>query len=285
MTDAVSDVRIPFGFRALDSRFDGIPTGNAVFLSGGPDAGPDAFGHTSAAMIMLARYRPGEFQSRTRATVQDPAELPDSVHYVTLTRSEERVRADMEATLGPTQFATLTEHLTITDLSDEYLARTPVPAEMFKRGTEERREAGTETADADAYESLLTEVCDALVEHGDDAVVLVNSFTDMQRALDFGMDRADLIGFLVGLRRAATMWDGLVYVINHREADLVREDENINAALDGTIYFFYHPERTNRRRTMSIGSFRGNLDKRNQVMYDTGITDNGFAISTSQSIR
>jgi hypothetical protein len=36
---------------------------------------------------------------------------------------------------------------------------------------------------------------------------------------------------------------------------------------------------------MSVGAFRGNLDRRDQLQYDTGITDHGFTISTSQSIR
>jgi KaiC/GvpD/RAD55 family RecA-like ATPase len=285
MGASTPDTRIPFGFRSLDSRFEGMPAGSAVLLSGGADAGTDAYANTSAAMIMMARHETQFYESQTRNSLTAPDDLPDSVHYLTLTRSKERVIADLETTLGAKQFSTLEEHLTIADFSDEYLARTPVPQTMFRPGTEERQEAGTEADEPEAYESLLDEICNHLESVGKDAVVVFNSLTDMQRALEFGLDRADFIGFLVGLRRAATMWGGLTYVIYHREPELIREEEDINAALDGSIYFSYHPDRTQRRRTMSIGSFRGNLDKRHQVMYDTGITEQGFTISTSQSIR
>jgi KaiC/GvpD/RAD55 family RecA-like ATPase len=285
VNDQDSAERVPFGFRALDSRFQGIPAGSAVLLSGGADAGTDAYANTSAAMIMMARHEPRSYQSTTRNAVKNPSALPDSVHYLTLTRSEERVRADLRNTLSDDQFDILEANMTIADFSDEYLARTPVPATMFQRGTEEREEAGTEAEEPEAYESLLDEICNHLERVGDDAVVVFNSLTDMQRAMEFGLDRADFVGFLVGLRRAATMWGGITYVIYHREPELVREEEDINAALDGSIYFSYYPERTQRRRTMSVGSFRGNLDKRHQVMYDTGVTEAGFTISSSQSIR
>jgi hypothetical protein len=138
---------------------------------------------------------------------------------------------------------------------------------------------------AEAYERLIDELADHLEAVGEDAVVILNSLTDLQRALEFGLDRADLIAFLVGLRRAVTLWGGLAYVLYHRRADLVRDQEDINAALDGTIYFFYDPKRTTQRRTMSVGAFRGNVEKREQLTFDTGITDHGFTISTSQSIR
>jgi hypothetical protein len=128
------DVRIPFGFRALDFRFRGMPAGSAVFLTGEPDAGPDAYAHTSAAMLMLSRYRPRAFERRTRAEIPNPEALPDRVEYVTLTRSRERVLADLESTLDANQFEALTEHLSITDLSDAYLERTPVPQSLFHRG-------------------------------------------------------------------------------------------------------------------------------------------------------
>jgi KaiC/GvpD/RAD55 family RecA-like ATPase len=279
------DTRIPFGFRALDSRFDGMPPGSAVFLTGEPDAGPDAYAHTSAAMIMLSRYEPRIFERRTRAEVATHEDLPDTVEYLTLTRSRERVLADLEATLDPKQYEVLTDHLSITDFSDQYLERTPVPQSLFAPGSEEHEVAGTDAESQAAYERLIDEISDHLEAVGDDAVVVLNSLTDLQRALEFGMDRADLIAFLVGIRRAATAWGGLTYVLYHRRAGLVRDEEDINAALDGTIYFFYDPKRTTNRRTMSVGAFRGNLDQRDQVQYDTGITDHGFTISTSQSIR
>jgi hypothetical protein len=262
-----------------------MPQGSAVLLSGGGDAGTDAYANTSAAMIMMARHQPQRYESATRNAIEDPRVLPESVQYITFTRSEDRVLADLQTTLSSNQFNVLEDNLNIADFSDEYLSRTPVPETMFHKGTEEREEAGVEAEEPEAYESLLDEICNHLEEVGDDAVVIINSLTDMQRALEFGLDRSDFLGFLVGLRRAATMWGGLTYVIYHREPELVRQEEDINASLDGSLYFSYHPERTQRRRTMSIGSFRGNLDKRRQVMYDTGITESGFSISTSQSIR
>jgi len=72
MVDAPGETRIPFGFRALDSRFEGMPPGSAVFLTGEPDAGGDAYAHTSAAMLMLSRYHPQAFERRTRAEIDAP---------------------------------------------------------------------------------------------------------------------------------------------------------------------------------------------------------------------
>jgi KaiC/GvpD/RAD55 family RecA-like ATPase len=281
-----TETRIPFGFHALDTRFDGMPVGSAVFLTGEPDAGPDAFAHTSAAMTMLARHDPTAFRSRIGTNpAAAPDDLPDTVTYVTLTRSRERVYSDLEATLDDEQYGVLTDHLSVADFSDEFLERTPIPESMFDRGDEDV-EPGSKADDPDEeLPTLLDMVSDYLADGGDDSLVIINSLTDIQRATEFGLDRGDMVAFLVGLRRATTRWNGLVYVIYHRLASTARDDEDINATLDGNIYFSYYPDRTTRRRTMSVGSFRGNIEKREEIMFETGITDSGFEIRTSRSIR
>lgn len=272
--------RVPFGFSTLDGRFDGIPVGTAALLVGSPDAGTDAFAYSHAANLMQLKH------GSTRSIGQIVRNrLPESVHYVSLNHSQSRVLHGMDAVLGPHQFNVLVEHLSITDLSDEFFDVAPVP-DALRIAADEEPTADLDTAPAS--EQSFDRLLDALATHletiGDDSLVILDSLTALRRARHFGMDWGRVLGLLEGLRNAASEWGGLVDVLYHARPEQVRNDSTTNTALDGTLYFYTNDRGTRAEKTMRIGDFNGALSGRRQVVYDTEITDRGFQIGSSRNI-
>lgn len=275
--------RIPFGFPTLDSRFDGIPVGTATLLTGSPDAGTEAFAYTHAARLMTAKYGPGYTSHSFEQMVRD--RIPDSVHYLTLNHSPRRVLHGMDAVLSPRQFNVLTEHLEVTDFSEDFFDLSPVPDPLRRAANEaESDDLSATPGTYDSFERLLTNVAEHLESIAEDTLVIVDSLTAFERGRHFGVDWGDVLGLLEGIRTAASEWGGLVDVLYHARPTKVRSDETINTALDGTLYFYTNDEGIRAEKTMRVGDFNGALSRRRQVVYGTEVRDDGFRISSSRNV-
>lgn len=275
--------RVPFGFPTLDNRFDGMPLGTATLLVGTPDAGTDAFAYSRAARLMAAKHSTHYVDS---AIDQAPRErIPESVHYVTLNHSPRRILHGMDAVLSPRLFNILTESLEMTDLSDEFFDLAPVPDALRRAADEEETADLIEEPASDAsFQRFLNNFAEHLEAIGDDTLVVVDSLTAFERGRHFGIDWGDVLGLLEGLRHAAAEWNGLVDVLYHARPEKVRDDESINTALDGSLYFYTNDQGTRADKTMRVGDFNGALSQRSQVVYDTEVREDGFRISSSRNV-
>lgn len=276
--------RLPFGSPTLDNRFRGIPAGSAVLLAGAPDAGTDAFAFTNAAATMQARYHPGLYKGSVAAS---RTALPEEVHLVTVARGRQRLFHQLDATLGSEQFNTLVEHLSVADFSARYRSLADVPDSLHAApdGPETAARSGVPTTarSDDSFGALLSDLATHLATVGEDSLVVLDSLTAIRRATSFGAEAADVERFLLGLRDGSTDWDGLVTVICHARPEEVRSSETLNTVLNGCLYFYCNDEGTNARKTMRVGSFGGALRHREQVVYDTAVSDNGFRVRSSRN--
>lgn len=274
---------IPFGMPALDGTLGGLPSGTTSLLAGAPDAGADAFAYTHAAQLMLARHDPGLYPadvSKIRET------LPDRVVYVSLGTDGKHVLNAMDQVLDQYQFDRLVEHLTLLDYSRPFLDFVDTPRAFEEEsppdgplGTIERKVEGGETF-ADLVETVAGELDDV----AEDAIVIIDSLSDLYLARRFGLDERLLLGFLVGLREQAVEWNGLVHVRYDRQAEGVRADQLLNSLLHGNIYFYANDQGFETYQTMRVGSFGGALDREQQVVFRTHVGDAGFRVKTTKKI-
>jgi KaiC/GvpD/RAD55 family RecA-like ATPase len=276
---------IPFAVSEIDSHHRGIPTGSAVLLAGASDSGISAFAYTSLARLMLATHDPRQVPDR----LSDRAEqIPENVTYVTLTHDREHVYSELDAVLPDYMFETLREHLTVVDYSQRYLDLLPVPPAFF----EQRRDATSETVlspdrsasgEAESFRALLDDISETLTAAQDELLVL-DSFSDLRRATEFGLERGHEVAFLMGLREAVVNWGSIAYVKYERRAEEVRSDMSIHGLLHGSLYFYSNDQGFETYRTMRVGSFGGALDSKQQVMFESAIGDSGFQANAKKKI-
>jgi hypothetical protein len=274
---------IPFGMPALDGTLGGLPSGTTSLLAGAPDAGADAFTYTHAAQLMLAKHDPGLYPadvSRIRDT------LPERVVYVSLGTDGKHVINAMDEVLDQYQFDVLVEHLTLFDYSQPFLEFVDTPAAFDRhRATGgplsaiERKVSGGET-----FGDLVETVAADLDGVAEDAIVVVDSLTDLYLARRFGLDERLLLGFLVGLREQAVEWNGLVHVRYDRQAEGVRADQILSSLLHGNIYFYANDQGFETYQTMRVGSFGGALDREQQVVFRTHVGSAGFRVKTTKKL-
>jgi hypothetical protein len=275
--------RIPFGFPTLDSRFNGLPSGTATLLVGAPDAGTDAFAYTHAAQLLLLKHAPRYTDKKLSDAVRQ--RIPGNVHYVSLNHSPERILNGMDAVLSARQFNILSEHLEISDFSDDFFDLAPVPDPLRRAAHEaEADELPEKPATEASFERLLERLAEHLEGVGEDTLIFIDSLTAFERGRHFGVEWGHVLGLLEGLRHAAAEWGGIVNVLYHARPEKVRSDETINTALDGCLYFYVNDRGTNAEKTMRIGDFNGALSRRHQVVYDTEVGETGFSISSSRNV-
>jgi hypothetical protein len=274
---------IPFGMPALDSTLGGLPSGTACLLAGAPDAGADAFTYTHAAQLMLAKHDPGLYPADVRK-IRDT--LPERVVYVSLGTDGKHIINAMDQVLDQYQFDVLVENLTLLDYSPSFLSFVDTPAAFGREIPEqgplsavERKVEGGET-----FGDLVETVASDLDDLADDAIVVVDSLTDLYLARRFGLDERLLLGFLVGLRERAVDWNGLVHVRYDRQAEGVRSDSVLNSLLHGNVYFYTNDQGFETYQTMRVGSFGGALDREQQVVFRTHVGSAGFRVKTTKKI-
>lgn len=282
--DVSAGVReIPFGMPALDSGLGGLPTGTTALLAGAPDAGTDAFAYTHAAQSMVGKYEPDFFPTDVRK-FRDA--IPEEVVVVSLDTDARHVFNAMDQVLDDYQFDALVDHLTLLDYSGAFLDLVDGPPGFERPDPGEGPLAAVERHPpaSDSFEDLLEAIAADLDDYADDALVILDSLSDLYLARRFGLDEQTLLGFLVGLREAAVGWDGLVHVLYHRQAQTVRSDADLANLLHGNVYFYSNDQGFETYRTMRVGSFGGALDREEQVVYRTAIGNAGFHVRSTKKI-
>jgi len=273
---------LPFGIPGLDSAVKGIPTGSAVLLAGASDAGGHAFVYTSLANLMLAKHDPALYWRRLGPAREA---IPERVCYVSLTQDREHIYADLDAVLDTEQFETLTDHLTVADFSQQFLDAVDVPPALFgERRSDVAMPAEDAASDTEAMEALLDDLSECVADAGGEAIVVIDGLSDLLLATNFGLDRSDVLGFLLGLREATVRWDGVSYVIYDRRAADVRSDPEIHGLLHGSVFFYSNDQGHATYRTMRVGSFGGALDTERQTVFETSVGPTGVRAKATKKI-
>ena len=299
---------LPFGIPGLDGAVRGIPTGSAVLLAGAPDAGGHGFLYTSLASLMLAKHDPALYPRRIGEAREA---IPERICYVSLTHDREHIYSELDAVLDTEQFATLAEHLTVADFSQQFLEAAGVPEQLYGQRREDLHpptdhDAGGESGDGDEIASLLDdvdfpderddvtgdadvtdlldEVSDYVADHGEDAILVIDGLSDLLLATNFGLERSDVLGFLLGLREATVRWDGVTYVLYERRAADVRGDPEIHGLLHGSVFFYSNDQGHDTYRTMRVGSFGGALDTERQTVFETSVGPAGVRAKATKKI-
>ncbi|MFB6297182.1 MAG: RAD55 family ATPase [Salinirussus sp.] len=272
---------IPFGMPSLDNSLGGLPAGTATLLAGAPDAGAEAFVYTQAAQLVLAKHDPGMYDADV-GRFRDA--LPDHVVYLSLATGVRHILHGMNEVLDQYQFDALVEHMTLLDYSGSFLDFADVPAAFDADAPEGPAATVTRQVDGDSFADFVERVADDAEAHGENSLVILDSLTDLLLARRFGLSERTMLGFLIGLREAASRWDGLVNVLHTQRAPEVRADAVTSSLLHGNIYFYSNDQGFDTYRTMRIGSFGGALDRETQVVYGTSIGPAGFRVKATKKI-
>lgn len=271
--------KIPTGIQSIDTIVKGgFPSGSFTLLTGEVGAGSAEFAFTSAIMISLLKSG--------IITPTDPSgdvKIPESVCYISLTRSKEDVMREIALSFSEEYYNAIKENLVFKDFSKEYFKLSPFPFDEASTDTfESLRGLGRE-------KDLLESLVDYLNDNASSSLVIVDSLTDLVRMYSDRIKWQDLISFLKGLQRAATTWDGLIYLLLTASIFEVSKQEEIADCADGVLVFEWGELGTaQRQRTMYVKKFRGLLpllESENIAKFETIISPiTGFEVSNVKMI-
>ena len=279
-------VRIPFGIRQLDETLDGgAPPGSVVLLSGEAGAGAREFMYTSPMITGLAMADPNLFDLYYGDLPGD-AELPEEVHYVSLTADEAQFRDEAGRAFDDEIVDAAMDEIEFHDLSTTYFHVSPIPRAWYA----DRAPSIKDIRTRDDREGLLSVLGDLLNEHAQDNLVVIDSLGDVVSAIGnrAEIEWADVAYLLKGLQKAAHEWDGLILShVNFETLSDTRHGQLVDSAT-GTLRFEWASGGSTLARTMVVKQFRGvlsQLESENIVRFETEFTDAGFDISDVRKIR
>ena len=279
-------VRIPFGIRQLDETLDGgAPPGSVVLLSGEAGAGAREFMYTSPMITGLAMADPNLFDLYYGDLPGD-AELPEEVHYVSLTADEAQFRDEAGRAFDDEIVEAAMDEIEFHDLSTTYFHVSPIPRAWYA----DRAPSIKDIRTRDDREGLLSVLGDLLNEHAQDNLVVIDSLGDVVSAIGnrAEIEWADVAYLLKGLQKAAHEWDGLILShVNFETLSDTRHGQLVDSAT-GTLRFEWASGGSTLARTMVVKQFRGvlsQLESENIVRFETEFTDAGFDISDVRKIR
>jgi len=255
----------------------GFPPGSFVLLLGEVGAGSTEFAFTSAIMLSLLKTK------IPAAAEKGPGiSIPDSVCYISLTRSKADILNEISLSFAPEYYEAIKENLIIEDFSKDYFKTSLVSIPEEKVTFESLRDLGSER-------SLLTSLMSFLTENAPNNLVIMDSLTDLMRMYTGMMKWQDLISFLKGMQRASKVWDGLIYALLTANIFETGRQEEIADCADGVLAFEWNETgAAQRQRTMYVTKFRGllpQLEADNIAKFETKITPTaGFEVSNIQMI-
>jgi len=255
----------------------GFPPGSFVLLLGEVGAGSTEFAFTSAIMLSLLKTK------IPAAAEKGPGiSIPDSVCYISLTRSKADILNEISLSFAPEYYEAIKENLIIEDFSKDYFKTSLVSIPEEKVTFESLRDLGSER-------SLLTSLMSFLTENAPNNLVIMDSLTDLMRMYTGMMKWQDLISFLKGMQRASKVWDGLIYALLTANIFDTGRQEEIADCADGVLAFEWNETgAAQRQRTMYVTKFRGllpQLEADNIAKFETKITPTaGFEVSNIQMI-
>ncbi|MEF8841539.1 MAG: ATPase domain-containing protein [Haloarculaceae archaeon] len=276
--------RIPFGIRRLDSTIGGgAPAGSVVLVSGEAGAGAREFMYTSAVMNGLVEGDPGLFDLYY-GDVDETAEAPAEIHYLSFTADARQVREEMELALDAELIDATGGELHFHDLSTEYFQLSPVPREWYGARTASVADLGANDDRTSVAEALGNQ----LTENAAGNLVVLDSITDLVTASGAELAWEDVPVILKGISRAAFDWNALILAHVNHETLTPQEHGQLVDAADGTLLFEWEAGGSARARTMVVKQFRGvlsRIEEEDIVRFETEIGDAGFDISDVRKIR
>ena len=267
---------IPTGITSLDLIIEGgLPSGSFTLLLGEVGAGSAEFAYTSS--IMLSLMKTGVISSPKDKKVS----IPDSICYVSITRSKEDVLREISLSFQPDYYNAFKENLVFMDFSKNYFKRSPFLL-SDETGFDSLRGLGEEKGIVESLISFLS-------ENAKDNLIIIDSLTDLVRMYTGQMKWQDLVLFLKGLQKESKTWNGITYALLTSNIFDYSKQEEIADCADGVLVFEWSELGTaQRQRTMYVKKFRGLLPKLefdNIAKFETKITKNiGFEVSNVKMI-
>lgn len=276
--------RLPFGVERFDSIIDGgAPSGSTVLLASEVGAGGRGFAYTSAAMNGLALAAPDQFERYYGHPTTEIA-LPEAVHYLTFTNTEDAIHDEMQFTLAEEVVADATDALTVTDLANEFFRKSPVPRDWYSGRSQSLDVIGDSHGTTDVFDAI----GETLKSVPNDSLLIVDSITDLIAVADEELSWDDVTLLLKGLDRIMQHRGGMLLLLINLEALSRTQFGRLMDTTDGTLMFEWEAGGTERDRTMFVREFRGvlsRLEDENIIRFETEITDAGFDISDTRKIR
>ncbi len=247
----VPQPRIPTGVPDFDYLTGGFPVGSLVLLIGEAGAGHQEFALTSAVHLML-HYDDPELHQFYLGAAKGPFVYPQSVAYVSLSRSREQVLDELEGSFAGLYPQILERHLEFRDLSPSYFQDSVVPSSWASLGTPLLDGSGANSPRADGPLHAVAEAIDAL---GPRNLVLVDSLTDL--LVRDGIGPGDVLTLLKGLRRRAKAWGGLVYLLLSQGVASPAVEQAVFDSTDGVLQFRWtsSANSSHRQRSLVISKF------------------------------
>jgi len=244
--------RVPTGVPDFDYLTGGLPAGSVVLLFGEPGSGHQEFALTSAVHLML-HYDDPRLHQFYLGNAKGPFVYPSGVVYVSTSRSREQVLAELHASFEESYSETLSRHLNFHDLSPAYFQDTVVPSSWASLSSPLLSGAPITAAADDG--GPLRALADAVDQDGRRNLVLVDSLTDL--LVRRGIEAADLVTLLKGLRRRAKEWDGVVYLVLSKGVAPAAVEQAVIDSVDGVLHFSWvaSPSQSHRQRAMVIDKF------------------------------
>ncbi len=276
--------RIPTGIPTLDSIIrGGLPSGSLVLLTGDVGAGNTEFAYTSAAMLSILKKNPEKYktvkeQLGVLMTKDEELKLPESICYISFSRSKEDIFKELNQAFSPELVSPLSENLTFEDLSK---------SSIFPCSNEDWMSINAMRS-VDEERELLNKLISVLDASASNNLVIIDSLTSLFRACSRFMTWNDMVSFLDELQRKSKKWDGLVYLMLGRGIlESMREEEIMDVA-DGVLVFEWFIEGFSRQQAMYMKKFRGvmpHIARDYIVRFDTMVTNNeGFVVTNVKRI-
>lgn len=240
--------RVPSGVPDFDYLTGGFPIGSLVLLFGEAGAGHAEFALTSAAHLML-RFDEPNLHKFHLGTAEGPFQYPEKVAYLSTSRSESQVLDEVKAAFGGVYPEVLGRHLKFRDFSPSYFQDTVVPSEWASIPSPLLSEVPAALAPDGGPMRALARAAD---EEGPRNLVIVDSLTDL--LVRPGIDPAELLTLLKGLRRRAKEWGGIVYLLLSEGVASPAVEQAVIDSVDVVLHFAWQssPNRSHRQRTMLI---------------------------------
>jgi KaiC/GvpD/RAD55 family RecA-like ATPase len=244
--------RVPTGVPDFDYLTGGLPAGSVVLLFGSAGAGHQEFALTSAVHLM-GRIDDPRLHPVHLGPAKGPFDYPKSVVYLSTSRSRDQIMTEIRGAFDGAYPAIFERHLTFQDLSSSYFADTLVPTSWSS--VPSRLLSGAPAAISIPSDGPLRAVADAIDGVEPRQLVIIDSLTDL--LVRRGIDAADLLALVKGLRRHAKEWGGLVYLVLTEGVAPPAVEQAVLDSVDGVLHFSWvaSPSHSHRQRAMLIEKF------------------------------
>mgnify|MGYP006278174813 CR=1 FL=1 len=276
--------RIPFGVRQLDSIINGgAPAGSVVLLSGEAGAGSREFMYTSAMINGMADVDDELFDLYYGQPSRN-AVIPDEVHYISFTASEQQLAEEMDLSMDDEILEAGMRGAEFHDMSERYFHMSPVPRDWYADDTPTIKDLRARHEREDLLGALGTKLSN--VAPGN--LVVLDSLSDLVGAMGEDIDWADITFLVSGIQKAAHQWGGLILMHLNDETVTDTREGQLSEAAHGTMKFSWESGGSTRARTLVVKQFRGvlsQIEDENIVQFETELGDAGFDISDVRKIR